>query len=224
MVNGNLTYRLQEISNIPEKRISVDELIRNLAGSGNEKLASELLDLDLAQESKSEQLGPDCFDKISASHNNSSTNSGHEGTRNVEQAIYTENEESDMEWTTVKPKHKRNRSGSDDSEKIRFETSVSPNKKHKSGSDNVVKNGTNQEKTGRKAVNYDRAPMNKDSVLVIISDIQDNTYLNAIKMENMILAKLVPLAPSEDKRRSWPTNSHGNSGVWRKSISFYFRC
>ena len=37
MVNGNLTYRLQEINNIPEKRISVDELIRNLAGSGNEK-------------------------------------------------------------------------------------------------------------------------------------------------------------------------------------------
>ena len=118
MVNGNLTYRLQEISNIPEKRISVDELIRNLAGSGNEKqikLTSELLDLNLAQESKLEQLGPDCFDKISASHKNSSTNSGHEGTRNVEQAINTENEESDMEWTTVKPKHKRNRSGSDDS-------------------------------------------------------------------------------------------------------------
>ena len=36
--------------------------------------------------------------------------------------------------------------------------------------------------------------------------------------------KLVPLAPSEDKRRSWPTNSHRNSGVWRKSISVYFRC
>ena len=199
MVNGNLTYRLQEISNIPEKRISVEELIRNLAGSGNEKqikLASELLDLNLAQESKSEQLGPDCFDKISASHNNSSTNSGHEGTRNVEQAINTENEESDMEWTTVKPKHKRNRSGSDDSEKTRLETSVSPNKKHKSGSDNVVKNGTNQEKTGRKAVHYDRAPINKDSVLVIISDIQDNTYLNAIKMENMILAAFPRLKES----------------------------
>ena len=25
IVNGNLTYRLQEINNIPEKRISVDE-------------------------------------------------------------------------------------------------------------------------------------------------------------------------------------------------------
>ena len=37
-----------------------------------------------------------------------------------------------------------------------------------------------------------------------------------------LLGKLVPLAPSKDKRRSWPTNSHGNSGVWRKSISVYF--
>ena len=45
----------------------------------------------------------------------------------------------DMEWTTVKPKHKRNRSGSSDSEKNRLETSVSPNKKHKSGDENVRK-------------------------------------------------------------------------------------
>ena len=59
-----------------------------------------------------------------------------------------------------------------------------------------MKNGTNQEKTGRKAVNYDRAPFNKDSVLVIISDIQDNTYSNALKMENMILAAFPRLKES----------------------------
>ena len=59
-----------------------------------------------------------------------------------------------------------------------------------------MKNGTNQEKTGRKAVNYDRAPFNKDSVLVIISDIQDNTYSNAFKMENMILAAFPRLKES----------------------------
>ena len=82
MDNGNLTYRLQEINNIPEKRVSVDELIRNLALSGNEKqikLASELLELNLVQESKSEQLGSDCFDKISASQDNLSTNNYRSG-------------------------------------------------------------------------------------------------------------------------------------------------
>ena len=88
-----------------------------------------------------------------------------------------------MEWTTVKPKHKRNRSGSNNSEKIRLETSVSPNKKHKSGYENVVKNGTNQVKFGRRTENYDRAPINKDSMLVIITEIPDSTYFNAIKME-----------------------------------------
>ena len=201
--NGNVTYRLQEIINIPEKRVSVDELIRNLALSGNEKqikLASELLELNLVQESKSEQLGPDCFDKISASQGNLSSNLGQDGSKNVEQAINTGNDinekESDMEWTTVKPKHKRNRSGSNDSGKIRLETSVSPNKKHKSGYENVMKNGTNQVKSGRKAENYDRAPINKDSVLFIITDIPDSTYFNAIKMENMVLATFPRLKES----------------------------
>ena len=201
--NGNLTYRLQEINNIPEKRVSVDELIRNLALSGNEKqikLASELLELNLVQESKSEQLGPDCFDKISASQGNLSPNIGQEGSKNVEQASNTGNnineKESDTDWTTVKPKHKRSRSGSNDSEKIRLETSVSPNKKHKSGYENVMKNGTNQVKSGRKAENYDRAPINKDSVLVIITEIPDSTYFNAIKMENMVLAAFPRLKES----------------------------
>ena len=50
--NGNLTSRLQELNNIPEKSISVEELIMNMARSGNVqqiKLASDLLDLNLAQ-------------------------------------------------------------------------------------------------------------------------------------------------------------------------------
>ena len=72
MAKGNLTSRLQKINNIPEKIISFIELIRNLAGSGNEKqikLASDLIDLNLVQGNMSENLGPDCFDKISASDN-----------------------------------------------------------------------------------------------------------------------------------------------------------
>ena len=181
--NKNLNYRLQEINNIPEKLISVDELIRNLAASGNVKqlkLASDLMDLNLIEGNMSENLGPDCFDKISACNDN-----------NVEQAINTGNEDnsghSDMEWTTV-TKHKRNRSSSNESDRIRLETSVSPNKKHKSdksNNENVRKNRISQ---GKSTENSVRTPLNKDSVLVIISDIPDNTYLNAIKMENMILA------------------------------------
>ncbi len=55
---------------ISPRRTSVEELIRNLARSGNEKqikLASDLIDLNLVQGNASENLGPDCFDKISAS-------------------------------------------------------------------------------------------------------------------------------------------------------------
>ena len=61
---GNKNSRLQEINNIPEKHISVDEFIRNLAGSGNVKqikLASDLMDLDLIEGNTSENLGSDCF-------------------------------------------------------------------------------------------------------------------------------------------------------------------
>ena len=123
--NGNLTSRLQEINNIPEKSISVEELIMNLARSGNVKqikLASDLIDLNLAQENASENLGPDGFDKISASDDLISRNVGPKSTRNnTEHDNNAGNEnnckESDMEWTTVKPKHKRNRSGSNDSGK-----------------------------------------------------------------------------------------------------------
>ena len=194
--NGNLTSRLQELNNIPEKSISVEELIMNMARSGNVqqiKLASDLLDLNLAQGNGSENLGPDCFDKISASDNLMSRNVGPKSARiNTEHDNNAGNEnnckKSDMEWTTVKPKHKRNRSGSSDSEKIRLETSVSPNKKHKSGEENVRKNRKIQGNSGRKTENIERTPLNKDSVLVIITDIPDNTYLNSIRMENMILA------------------------------------
>ena len=189
--NKNLDYRLQEINDIPEKRITVDELIRNLAGSGNVKqikLASDLMDLNLIEGNVSENLGPDCFDKISASNDNK-----------VEQAINTGNEDnsghSDMEWTTV-TKHKRVRSSSNESDRIRLEASVSPNKKHKSdkcNNENVIKNRLSQ---GKSNENSDRTPLNKDSVLVIISDIPDNTYLNAIKMENMILSTFPRLKES----------------------------
>ena len=57
-----------------------------------------------------------------------------------------------MEWTTVKPKNKRERSDSNESEKI------------------VLSNA-----------------LSKDSVLVTITEIPENTYFNSIKMENMIL-------------------------------------
>ena len=127
-----MTSRLQELNNIPEKSISVEELIMNMARSGNVqqiKLASDLLDLNLAQGNGSENLGPDCFDKISASDNLMSRNVGPKSARiNTEHDNNAGNEnnckESDMEWTTVKPKHKRIRSGSSDSEKIRLETSA----------------------------------------------------------------------------------------------------
>ena len=101
-----------------------------------------------------------------------------------------------MEWTTVKPKHKRNRSGSSDSEKNRLETSVSPNKKHKSGDENVRKIRKTQANSGRTTQNIERTPLNKDSVLVIISDIPDNTYFNSVKMENMVIAAFPRLKES----------------------------
>ena len=200
MANGNLTCKLQEINDINEKIITVDDLIRNLAGSGNEKqikLASELIDLNLVQGNAPENLGPDCFDEISASYDNLSKNVGQENSRNNDnQAKNTGSEansnETDMEWTTIKPKHKRNRSGSNDSEKIRLETSVSANKKHKSNDENarkIRKTQTNSEKV-------ERTPLNKDSVIVIISDIPDNTYFNSIKMENMVLAAFPRLRES----------------------------
>ena len=101
-----------------------------------------------------------------------------------------------MEWTTVKPKQKRTRSGSNDSDRTRLEASVSPNKKHKSLKESVGKNKTKQVKSGNKSENSERTPLNKDSVLVIISEIPDNTYYNAIKMENMVLTAFPQLKES----------------------------
>ena len=69
MANENLTSRLQKIKNIPEKNISFEDFIMTLANSGNEKqikLASDLIDMNMTQGKASENLGPDCFDKISA--------------------------------------------------------------------------------------------------------------------------------------------------------------
>ena len=146
--NKYLNFRLQEINNISEQRISVDELIRNLAGSGNVKqikLASELMDLDLIEGNTSENLGPDCFDKISAGNN-------------AEKAINTGNEDnSDMEWTTV-TKHKRNRSSSNESERIKLETSVSPNKKHKSDKSNNENVRKSRKSQGKSNENSERTP------------------------------------------------------------------
>ena len=168
----------------------------SLANSGNEKqikLASELIDLNMAQGNTSEHLGPDCFDKISACNDNLSNNTGKENINDND----IEAKETDMEWTTVKPKQKRSRSGSNDSDsdRTRLETSASPNKKHKSLKESVGKNKTKQVKSGNKSENYERTPLNKDSVLVIISEILDNTYYNAIKMENMVLAAFPQLNP-----------------------------
>ena len=195
--NENRTSRLQKIQNIPEKKVSIEDFIMSLANSGNEKhikLASELIDLNMAQGNTSEHLGPDCFDKISACNDNLSNNTGKKNINDND----NEAKETDMEWTTVKPKQKRRRSGSNDSDsdRTRLETSGSPNKKHKSLKESVGKNKTKQVKTGNKTENSERTPLNKDSVLVIISEILDNTYYNAIKMENMVLAAFPRLKES----------------------------
>ena len=106
-----------------------------------------------------------------------------------------------MEWTTVKPKNKRVRSNSNDSEKINLEITVSPNKKQKSAKQNDVKttgngNTNNTRKQGQDHLDQNtktksgirnRDALNKDSVLVAITEIPENTYFNSIKMENMIL-------------------------------------
>ena len=197
MANVTWTSRLQKIQNIPEKKVSIEDFIMSLANSGNEKqikLASELIDLNMAQGNTSEHLGPDCFDKISACNDSLSNNTGKENINDND----NEAKETDMEWTTVKPKQKRSRSGSNDSDsdRTRLETSASPNKKHKSLKESVGKNKTKQVKTGNKTENSERTPLNKDSVLVIISEIPDNTYYNAIKMENMVLAAFPRLKES----------------------------
>ena len=124
--NGIVSKRIKSINDIPEKEITLDQLLLNLANSGNEKhvqLASDLLDLNLVQENlglngsgrseqelmkdsnvKSDNLGPDCLDKISFSAN-ANQNSENEKTLD-------NNTENNMEWTTVRSKSKRVRSNS----------------------------------------------------------------------------------------------------------------
>ena len=191
--NGNLTDRINEIKNLPENRLSLNDLITDLATSGNEKhitLASELLDLNLIEGTVSESrtLGKDCFDKISAKKDKNDENK-----LGKSHGIDSENE---MEWTTVKSSNKRARSGSNDSANICLESPVSPNKRAKSngnvpnmatGSKLQNKNKTPNVKSRQKSGNPENGPLNKDSVLVKISEIPDNTYFNAIKMENMLL-------------------------------------
>ena len=108
-----------------------------------------------------------------------------------------------MEWTTVRPKNKRVRSNSNDSEKINLEITVSPNKNKKSTrhyNNDVKTTGNGNTNNSRKQVQghsdkntktksgiRNRGALNKDSVLVAITEIPENTYFNSIKMENMIL-------------------------------------
>ena len=79
--NVTLNDKIKEINEIPENRISLEQLLLNLANSGNEKhakLALDLIDLSLVKGNESENLdknvesdilGTDCFDKISVSAN-----------------------------------------------------------------------------------------------------------------------------------------------------------
>ena len=143
------------------------------------KLASDLMDLDLIK-------------------GNVSDNSD----KNEQELTIDDNSETDMEWTTVKPKNKRVRSNSNDSEKI-MDTIVSPSKKQKStrpnnkddkstgnkNNDNTRKQGQGQSDQNTKAKSgiRTRNALSKDSVLVAITEIPENTYFNSIKMENMIL-------------------------------------
>ena len=76
--NGTLANRIKAINEIPENNtcITLDQLFLNLVNSGNKKhakLASDLMDLNLIQRNVSENLGSDCFDKISVSANGHQT-------------------------------------------------------------------------------------------------------------------------------------------------------
>ena len=96
-------------------KTTLAQLLMNLVTSGNEKhvkLASDLLDLDLIKGNVSDNLDLNDSDK-----------------NEQEQELTIDNNyETDMEWTTVKPKNKRVRSNSNDSEKI-MDITVSPSKK-----------------------------------------------------------------------------------------------
>ena len=91
---------------------------------------------------------------------------------------------------------KRVRSNSNDSEKINLEVTVSPNKKQKSTRHKKIDveitgngNTNNSRKQGqghldqKKSGFRNRDALNKDLVLVAITEIPENTYFNSIKME-----------------------------------------
>ena len=160
------------------------QLLMNLVNSGNEKhvkLASDLMDLDLIKGNVSDNLDLNDSDK------------------NEQELTIDNNSETDMESTTVKPKNKRVRSNSNDSEKI-IDITVSPSKKQKSTRPNNKddkstgnknndnrKQGRSDQNTRTKSEIRTRKALSKDSVLIAITEIPENTYLNSIKMENMIL-------------------------------------
>ena len=165
---------------------NLPQLLMNLVNSGNEKhvkLASDLMDLDLIKGNVSDNLDLNDSDK------------------NEQELTIDNNSETDMEWTTVKPKNKRVRSNFNDSEKI-IDITVSPSKKQKSTRPNNKddqstgnKNNDNRKRgQGKSGQNTRTKPeirtrkaLSKDSVLIAITEIPENTYLNSIKMENMIL-------------------------------------
>ena len=90
----------------------------------------------------SNNLGPDCLDKISFSANGNQ-NSEHKTTLD-------NNTETNMEWTTVRPKKIRVRSNSNDSEKIKIDITVSPSKKQKSHNKDVKTTGNGNTDNNRK--------------------------------------------------------------------------
>ena len=113
-------------------------------------------------------LGTDYFDTISVSAKEN---------KNIKQGL-DNNAETSIERTTVRPRGKRTRSNSNDSEKISVELTVSHNKKQKSSYNKSNLATGNDSCRSRKQ-------FNKDSVL-IVTEIPENTYFNSIKMENMI--------------------------------------
>ena len=174
--NGTLTKRNKAKNENSENETTLAQLLLNLVNSGNEKhvkLASDLLDLDLTK------------------GNVSDINSD----KNEQELTIDNNSETDMEWTTVKPKNKRVRSNSNDSEKI-IDITVSPSKKQKSNrpnnkddksngnknNDNYRKQGQGQsgQNTRTKPEIRTRNALGKDSVLVAITEIPENTYFNSI--------------------------------------------
>ena len=160
--NGNLTNKINEIKNLPENKITLNDLLMNLARSGNqkqEKLALDLLDLNMVEsltETETDTLEPDRFDKISVDRD-----------QNKEETLGN-NEESDMDWTTVRAKNKRNRSGSNDTEQINIAVNVSPNKKRKSDKKSNPQNGNKETGNGNKGQNQSKNVPEKAHKVVAI--------------------------------------------------------